>query len=159
LFHNSNTATVNATSGTLALSGGGSSTGTFNVASVAALVFTAGTSSLEQGSIIQGSGSLAFTGGSTTVVSLVNILGKTTIAGGQVYLSSLSSIQSLGSTVTISSGLLSVSSLGVILPNTTCSGGSLTTYQNIVFSGQLNISVTGSGLSSPQTRISGSALD
>jgi hypothetical protein len=67
------------------------------------------------------------------------------VAGGQVYLSSLSSIQRLGITVTVSAGLLSVSSLGVILPNTTCSGGSLTTYQNIAFSSDLSIVSTGSG--------------
>jgi hypothetical protein len=143
LGDHSNTGTVNAFAGTLSLSGGGSSTGTFTVRS--ALEFAAGTTSLDQGSVLQGNGTLSSTGGSTTIVSQVNMLGQTIVAGGQVYLSSLSSIPGLGASVTISSGVLSVSSLGVILPNTTCSGGSLTTFQNIVFSGQLNIISTGSG--------------
>jgi hypothetical protein len=139
----SNSKTVDVLSGTLALAGGGSSTGLFNVQST--LTFTAGTTVLDQGSVVQGAGAVSFTGGSTTIVSRVNISGATSVAGGQVYLSSLSAIQQLGSTVTVSAGLLSVSSLGVTLPNTTCSGGSLTTYQTIIFSGDLYIVSTGSG--------------
>src|SRR4029077_7812663 len=63
-----NTGTVNATSGTLILAGGGSSTGTWNASAGAAVQFTGGTFTLNGGSST-GLGALVVAGNATVTVA------------------------------------------------------------------------------------------
>ena len=80
-----NTGTVNVTSGTFALGGGGTSTGSFAVSSGAMLSFIAGTHLLDHGATFTGAGTARVAGGTITVGDAPNDVvtgGAFGVAGG-----------------------------------------------------------------------------
>jgi hypothetical protein len=89
LFNNSGTVQVN--SGTLYLAGGGSSTGSFAVASGATLKFSGFSTLLASGSSVTGAGAVVFVSGTTDVEGTYNTTGATSVLGGVVNF--LSSVQ------------------------------------------------------------------
>ncbi len=76
-----NDGNVTAASGTLALSGGGTSNGTFT-ASTGILRFSNGTHSLSASSTVTGAGQVEFTAGSVTLAGAYTVTGTTIVSGG-----------------------------------------------------------------------------
>jgi hypothetical protein len=73
---------VDVQTGTLTLSGGGVSNGTFAVEDGAVLNFSGGTQTLGTASGITGVGSVMFTGGTTNMKGTYSVIGGTTVGGG-----------------------------------------------------------------------------
>ncbi|MFN0126194.1 MAG: beta strand repeat-containing protein [Verrucomicrobiales bacterium] len=91
-----NTGTVAVQSGTLALSGGGTSSGNYAVSSGATLDFAGGTHTLNTGGVINGSGLVRFSGGETTVAGgTYAVTGTTSVAGGIVNVDAAASTGAL----------------------------------------------------------------
>jgi uncharacterized repeat protein (TIGR01451 family) len=130
VFNNSNV--VNAGSGTLSLDGGGTSSGTFNVAAGGTLRFGAGTHSLTAGSIT-GPGSLVNSGAITSVAGTYDISGSTLITGGTLTLTG--PVSNVGPT-TLQGGTLALNSASAITATPlTMSGGVLTGSSELSASG------------------------
>jgi YD repeat-containing protein len=77
-----NSGTVQAGSGTLSLSGGGTSSGNFSAADGATLSFGSGTQTLGAAAQVSGAGTIGFSGGITTLAGSFAVTGTTLINGG-----------------------------------------------------------------------------
>ncbi|MBI3480773.1 MAG: filamentous hemagglutinin N-terminal domain-containing protein [Nitrosomonadales bacterium] len=122
-FNNNSTlaSAVNLTAGTFTLGGGGTSSGTFNIATGATLNFSAGTHNLSNASAITGTGTVVFSGGTDTITGSVaaTILtnsGATTNLNGAMT----------SPTVNVSAGTLNLNNtLGTSIAALNLSGGTL----------------------------------
>ncbi len=77
-----NSGTVEIQTGTLALYGGGTHSGTFTISPGATLQFNNGTHTLNSGATVSGDGSVVFSGGATTLNDTYSIAGTTTFSSG-----------------------------------------------------------------------------
>ncbi|HXY68736.1 MAG TPA: hypothetical protein VEH62_04765, partial [Gemmatimonadales bacterium] len=104
--------TVSVASGTLRLTGGGSSSGAFTVASGATLDFNGGTHALSSASSVGGAGTVRFTGATATLGGGYAVTGPTLVSGGTASFNgsagSAASLALSGGTLT-GTGLLTVS--------------------------------------------------
>ncbi len=124
-FNNSNT--VNIISGTLALAGGGTSTGSFSVGGGAALILSEGTHDLNAGSVVSGAGFTEVTNSISTgsVFTVVNVAGPfptpLKVSAGTVYFQALATPPS----ISFSSGTISGAGLVAATGNLTWTGGTM----------------------------------
>ena len=81
-----NSGAVQVQTGTLNLAGGGDSSGSFEIASGAALALSAGTHTLEAGATISGAGDFQILGGTVNLLGTVNTLGLHNFTAGTVTL-------------------------------------------------------------------------
>jgi hypothetical protein len=131
-----NTGTVAVTSGTLALLGGGSDTGSFVVPVASTLSFS-GMTGLGSASSVTGAGAVGFAGGTADVTGTYDITGSTSDAGAVNFVAG-SGTFSLGQTLTVTGGTTYLGrAAGLSLTTLNLSGGTLT--------GPENITVTGTG--------------
>jgi len=126
-----NTGSTKVLTGTLALGGGGTSSGSFD-ATGTTLVFSGGTHTLSSAVAITGA-NVTFSGGTVNHPGSYNVTSTTTVSGGTANFTGTSATLN---TVVLSSGLLNIStSTALSIPSLTQSGGEL--------SGSALISVTG----------------
>ena len=112
-FNNSGTALIN--SGTLSLSGGGTDSGSFNVANGAALNFSGGTHDLNTGAALTGAGNVNVNagqinlnaGGIDRLTGTLNVAGGNVNATGSIVNVSGQAFTPTGSVVNLSSGNVS----------------------------------------------------
>jgi hypothetical protein len=90
-----NTGTVNLQQGTLALSGGGNSSGTFAVQNGSTLHFSGGNHTLSNSSVLTGAGKVRFGSGTTAISGAYNITGATEITGGTANFISSATVPNL----------------------------------------------------------------
>jgi hypothetical protein len=123
VFNSPNGSTVNQQSGTLALFGGGSEGGNFTVAAGSTLLLGGGTHAFRSTSAVTGAGAVTFQGGNVEVAGTYNITGSTSVTGATV--SFPDTLTSVGSLLTISSGVADFLSNPVSVANLNISGGGL----------------------------------
>ncbi len=115
--------------GTVNLTNGGSSGGTFTVAAQATLQFGGGTSTLTPNATVSGAGLVNVTSGTVNVNGSLNVTGTTQVAGGTANFNHAAA--SLG-TVTISNGTANFSTgAALTIATLTFSGGTLTGSDNL----------------------------
>ncbi len=158
-----NTGTVEVQTGTLNLSGGGTSSGDFTGAPGATLQFGGGTHNLDANADIT-TANTTFSGGTVNHAGVYNTSGTTTVTGGTANLTG-GTLTSLGTVLTITNGTLNLSgspaSVGTytqgsgILAGTgtltvtgaaTITGGQMTGTGTTTLQGPTSISVSGLGL-------------
>jgi hypothetical protein len=134
-----NSGTLDLQTGTVVLSGGGTSDGTFSAAAGATLNFGGGSHLLTANSSVSGAGSVVFGGGTTTVSGAYNIPAGTTIAGGTVNFLADTELPNL----TLSGGFLTGTSTVTIDGLLTWTGGGMSDVGRTVAAG--GIAISGSG--------------
>ena len=147
-FNNSNT--VQANSGTLALTNGGTSTGSFTAADLATLNFGGGTHNLNAGSSVSGAGTIGFSGGTTNLAGLANtynVTGRTLINGGTANFNSAATT----GTLELSSGILAGSGTLTVSGLTTWSGGEMSGTGTTQANGGLTLNGAAKTLTSGRT--------
>jgi len=77
-----NTGTTSVQSGTLALAGGGTSSGSFAASSGADLTFSGGTNTLSSTSRVTGAGAVTFQGGTTNILGVFSATSDLSVTGG-----------------------------------------------------------------------------
>jgi hypothetical protein len=130
-----NTGTLNVSSGTLSLQGGGSSTGPINVAASSTLDFGGGLYKIAAGATLSGAGSVILDAGNLSVPGTYNITGGTTVNGGNLAL--VGTLTAVGPIVTITGGTANFArdvSTGTLL----LSGGALIGSGTVSVTGLLN---------------------
>jgi hypothetical protein len=134
-----NSGTVLAESGTLALSGGGTDSGSFTVNAGATLAFSRGTHSLLASASLTGAGTVLFSGGTVNESGSYNITGNTTIAGGTVNFNTGAAVSV--PVLTESGGALGGSDEIIVTGTLTWTGGSMagTGVTDVAPGGFLNI--------------------
>jgi uncharacterized repeat protein (TIGR01451 family) len=129
LFNNGSTVSV--TGGTLDLSGGGMSSGSFTVAATFILEFGGGTHTLTGSSSVSGAGTVRFTAAVVNHAGTFDITGSTVVTAGTAAFTG--TVLNVGSGVTVSGGTLDFSSGEVVTTGTlTQTGGTLTGTDEVV---------------------------
>ena len=128
-----NSLTVDVQSGTLNLSGGGTSSGTFS--GPGTLQFGGGTHDVQAASSID-IPAVVFSGGTVNLDGSYNATSATTVSGGTANFNSAGTVSSVGSSLTVSSGVANFSS-GEAINTTTLSfsGGTLSGTDTVTVSG------------------------
>ncbi len=143
-----NEGVVRVDTGTLSLSGGGEGSGQFLALPGAKFDFSGQTFSLPSGSALRGE-SVRFSSGTVVISGTYEITGTTEVAGGTVVISSTTDLQALGSTLTASSGTITLSSgKPITLTTLNLTGGTLTGSDDVIVDGNLtwtNSVVSGTG--------------
>jgi hypothetical protein len=128
-----NAGLVEVLSGTLALSGGGTSTGTFTVAAGATLNFGGGTHVLGETASLTGAGTARFGGGTTTLDGTYDVTGGTLVNGGIAHFTG--TVGAVGP-LTIAGGTADFSSGALIAPTAlTLSFGTLAGTDTVTVGG------------------------
>ncbi|HXI03075.1 MAG TPA: hypothetical protein VNI57_07845 [Candidatus Saccharimonadales bacterium] len=132
-FDNDGTVTVQ--TGTLSLSGGGTSSGAFQAAPGTTLQFSGGVHSLTSTSSIAAD-SVVFSAGTSTVDGAYAATSGTTVSGATATFDPAATVTSIGSALLVSAGTASFSSGETLTPTTlTLSGGTLRGTDTITVSG------------------------
>jgi hypothetical protein len=131
-----NTGTVDATSGTLSITGNDTATGAFTVETGAALSFNGGTQGLQANSSISGAGDVTFNGANLTMLGSYTATGNTTVSNGTVSFDANATLSSL----TLSGGTLGGTGTMTISGLLTWTGGTMAGGGHTVANGGITIS-------------------
>ena len=132
-----NSGTVSVQSGTLALSGGGTESGPFTVASGATLNLSGGTFTFNPTSIISGAGNFMVSGATATLGNSLSAQGTYTFSGGTVNFTGSASMS--GNTLVLSGGTVNFNNSGANAAAVfNFSNGTLGGTSPVVVSGPLN---------------------
>lgn len=147
VFNNGATGRVEAQSGTLNFTGGGASSGDFDVSAAATLSFGGGSHALDAASSVAGAGTNAVSIGSVNYAGAYNITGGTRVSGGSANFSgpvtSVGALAVSGGTATFAGGT-PINAVSAVV-----SGGSLGGSDTITVAGPFNWSggaLAGSGV-------------
>lgn len=138
LFNNSGTVAVD--SGTLSLTGGGTDSGTFTMASEATLTFAGGVHNLTATSQLTGAGDVVFRQDTVHVLGRYNSLGETMVNGGTVDFTHDATLARLTCTV----GTLTGTGTVTVTELLTWTGGTMNGAGRTRSEGNLSLSGTGS---------------
>ena len=133
--------TVNVQSGSLQLTGGGTSTGAYQVATGGVLDFNSGTHTLAAGSNVTGAGLVMFSGGTVTAAGGYGVTGPSLVNGGTANFNTVSG--SAGS-LTVTSGTLGGTDTLTVTGPMSWAGGNLSGANGKVrAAGTLSLAPTG----------------
>lgn len=110
-----NSGVVDIQTGALALAGGGTHSGEFNVPAATEIIFAGGTHTANPSSSITGTGRLTVTGGIANLAGLVNVSGNYTLSGNSTANFTGNTICT-NNTITISGGIANFSGTGLVSP-------------------------------------------
>jgi hypothetical protein len=136
MFNNTTSGLLEVQVGTMSFTGGGSSSGSFEIAEGAILAFSGGNHTLDAEATLTGPGTNTVTLGSLNVAGSYDVIGGTRVTGGTASFSG--SIESIGA-FTMSAGTVTFAGDGTIdALNATISGGTLNTEDRIDIAGEFN---------------------
>ncbi len=138
-----NAGSLDVQSGTLLLSNGGTSGGTFTAGTGTTLTFGAGTHNLGATSSVAGAGTIGFSSGATTLGGAYDVTGTTAISSGVVNVNTPSPAQTTG--LTLSGGSLDGTGEVQVRTSGNWSGGTLTGTGVLRVLAGATLSLTGAG--------------